>query len=393
MKVKVFLPIIILLSFVLFFACEDEPSAIGVELISSEFVSVKSFDTQTDSIEQNSSLYKIVEPLGIADRILIGKYQDITTTTLMRFIFGLNDSVKDDVLNDVINVLEAEITLTNRYVYGDTNAAMNFTVHKVNSFWSPTEFTIDSLDKLDYDMEDISIDHDISDTLHLFKISSDVVLGWLKNSADNTVESNEGLYLIPDDNSGKVIGYQALTPISSDAAKLSVVIEKPGVYTDTIRGFIFADNSLIDAPLPQLAPNLVGVQSSVTANTRLVFNLDQIPKGIVINKAELFLKRDTLNSIVGSGFTTNLSGHFITDSTTMKLESGSSITLTLTDDIYTGNITSYVRRWVNEGENQGILIRVSNFIEGLELFALYGSTASAVNRPRLKITYTVKENL
>lgn len=122
----------------------------------------------------------------------------------------------------------------------------------------------------------------------------------MKNAADKTLESNYGIYLDPAVSSGKVVGFQAFTSLSSEAAKLFVVYEKPGAYVDTINGFIAADISLVDRPdLPILSDGLICTQSSVTIASRLTFNLENIPSGIVINKAELFITPDTIASIKG----------------------------------------------------------------------------------------------
>ena len=164
---------------------------------------------------------------------------------------------------------------------------MNFTVHKVNSSWSSTAFTIDSLSELQYDVNDVSSNFSISDSTYSFHIDEALPLGWMKNSADNNLESNFGIYLEPTMLSNKVVGFQALTPLSSQAAKLTVVIEKPGVYVDTISGFISVDISLVDGPLPDLPQGIMCVQSSVSINSKLTFDIGMLPPGLVINKAEL----------------------------------------------------------------------------------------------------------
>ncbi|MEJ2103460.1 MAG: hypothetical protein P8X47_02655, partial [Ignavibacteriaceae bacterium] len=261
----------ILSIFLLFISCSDEPSSIGINLVGSDDITVKTFDSNVDSIAQNSSYFKNVIPLGTSDWILIGKKQNTTASTLMKFIFSLPDTLKSDVLEDSINVTSAWIQLRNRYTYtsADTLGTMNFTVHKVNSSWSSSAFTIDSLSKLQYDMNDISSNISPNDTAYTFNVSNSVPLAWMKNSADNTLESNFGIYLTPTASSNKVVAFQALTALSTQAAKLYVVIEKSGEYVDTINGFIAADISLVDSPLPNLPAGLMCVQSGVAENSKL----------------------------------------------------------------------------------------------------------------------------
>ena len=385
----------------LFLSCSDEPSSLGIELIGSDYILVRTYDSINDTINQNSSYYKEVIPLGNSDWILVGRYQSpeppeqsIVASSLLKFIFGLADSLKTDIKADNINVLDSWIELRNRYTYTDTLATMNFSVYKVNSFWSSTSFTIDSLSKLQYEMIDVSSDFLISDSTYTFHIDEDLPLSWMKNSADNTLESNFGIYLEPTMTSNKVIGFQALTPLSSQAAKLTVVIEKPGVYVDTINGFISADISLVDRPdfVPILQDSLMYVQSSVSINSKLTFDIGILPAGLVINKAEIFITSDSINSVKGSIFNNNLRAFYL-NSPDSTITEGNAISLSFKDNNYTGDITSFVRKWVSRNENFGILIEAGNPILGLELFTLKGSDYSEISeRPRLRITYTQQKN-
>jgi hypothetical protein len=374
----------------LFFSCTDEPSSLGIELIGSENISAKIFDTAIDTTDQSSSYFKRVIALGNAEWVLLGKYQDITASALMRFVFGLPDSLKNAIKDDEINVLDSWVILRTRYVYTDSLAAMNFTVHKVNSSWSATAFTIDSLSKLSYEPVDASSQFTITDTLYTFHLDGELPLAWMKNAADNTLEKNYGIYLDPTQGSTKVIGFQGFSSITAEAAKLFVVIEKPGAYVDTIRGFISADISLVDGPVPNLPSGLIGIQSSVSINSRLTFNLDSIPTGVVINRAELFLTPDTLASIKGSSFTNSLRLSYLRYADSLNTEGNPSF-LALKDGKYSGDVTLFVRNWISRKENNGMLIEAGSATSGLELFALKGSDYFEITeRPRLRITYTIK---
>jgi len=384
-------PILFLLITFLLYSCTDEPSSLGIELIGSENISAKIFDTAVDTAQQSSSFFKKVIPLGATDWILIGRYQDIEASTLMKFVFGLPDSLKEDLIDGNINVLDSWVILTNRYIYTDSMATMNFTVHKVNSSWSSSSFTVDSLANLNYEPTDASSQFTITDTLYTFHLDTALTLSWMKYTADNTLESNYGIYLDPTLSSNKVVGFQAFTAISSEAAKLFVVIEKPGVYVDTINGFVSADISIVDRPnLPTLPAGLISVQSSVAINSKLTFNLDQIPVSLVINKAELFITPDTVSSVKGSSFSNSLRVTYLSYADSLNTQ-GNPIFLTLKENKYTGDITSFVRNWISTKENNGILIEAGSPTSGLELFALKGSDYFEFSeRPRLRITYTVK---
>ena len=391
MKLKHIFLILSLFIFTLFSSCTDEPSSLGVELIGSENISAKIFDTAIDTIDQSSSYFKKVIALGSADWVLIGKYQDIKASALMRFVFGLPDSLKNDLKAGNINVLDSWIILRTRYVYTDSMAAMNFTVHKVNSSWSATAFTIDSLSTLDYEPTDVSSQFTPTDTLYTFHLDGSLPLAWMKNTADKTLESNYGIYLDPTLSSTKVIGFQAFNAISAEAAKLFVVIEKPGVYVDTLNGFIAADISLVDRPnVPTLPTGLISVQSSVAINSKLKFDLGQIPASVVINKAEIFITPDSVYSVKGSSSNNSLRLSYLRYADSLNTEGNPSF-LSFKDNKYSGDITLFVRNWVSRKENNGILIEAGSPTSGLEFFALKGSDYYEFSeRPRLRITYTVR---
>jgi len=382
---------------IFFLSCNDEPSSLGIEIIESDFVIVKTFDSQVDTIQQNSSFFKRVVPLGSSAWVLIGKYQTASQTlaasTLLKFIFTLPDSIENDIDVDSINVLDSWIILTNKYVYGDTLSTMNFTTHQINSNWSANSFTIDELPSLQYDPENVSSDFSASDTLYSFHLDENLVYSWMQNSVDTSLAKNYGIYLEPTSESNKIIGFQALTTTSSEAAKLFVVIEKPGAYVDTINGFISGDISAVAGSEPSLPSGLIAAQSSVTINSKLNFDVGVLPVGLVINKAELILTSDSTNSFYGSNYNNTLRVYFLNSNDSIKTE-GNPITFTYSDNQFKGDITAFVRSWVSRGENFGMLIETGNQTLGTDLFAIKGSDYSEItDRPRLIITFTVKKNL
>lgn len=382
----------------LFSACNDEPSSLGIEILESDYIEVKTFDSQTDTIGQSSSYFKRVVSLGSSDWVLIGKSanstQSIASSALLKFIFNLADSIEADIQADSINVLDSWVVLTNRYSYGDTLATMEFTTHKINSYWPANTFTIDDLPSLQYDPLNIGTDLTTSDSLYTFHINDDeLVFSWMQNSVDTNLAKNYGIYLDPTSVSNKIIGFQALTFLSAEAAKLNVVIEKPGSYVDTVQGFVSADVSALAGSEPNLPSGLICVQSSVTFNSKLAFDIGILPVGLVINKAKLVLTVDSIYSNFGSSFNNSLRAYYLGSTDSLDTE-GSAITLNYSENEYSGDITNFVRSWISKNENFGLLIQPTNLILGTEIFALKGSSYSDASlRPRVIITYTVKKNL
>jgi len=388
------LSIIVIIIFIIinFISCSDDPpTSIGIDLLDGDFLIVSTFDTQDDSVTQFSSFFKEVVPLGLSSKVLIGKRDELEATALMDFAFFIVDSLQQDFLDGNITVNQAFIELTPQYTYTDTNAAYDFTVHQITSNWS-LGFTSDSLANLTYDQADLSSNKNFTDSIYTFDLDNDFVLQWIKNSIDSSLGENNGIYYKPTMSTGKVVGFQALTTTSTDAAKLKVVIEKQGSFVDTIRAFIFADVSAVEADLPVLPVVDIGVQASVTIQSKLFFDLSEVPPDIVINKAELILTEDTLSSITGSSFDSNLLVFKITDSSDVTIDEGIAILLSKKINIYTGDITSFVTSWINNEDNQGIVVQPASLIEGLELFAIRGSEYPELSeRPRLRIVFTSKE--
>ena len=91
-------------------------------------------------------------------------------------------------------------------------------------------------------------------------------------------------------------------------------------------------------------------------NSKLNFDIGAFPAGLVINKAELILTPDTLNSTFGSRYSNSLCIFYLGSDDSVKTE-GSPITLSYRDNEYSGDITAFVRSWVSKGENYGMLIQ------------------------------------
>ncbi len=391
MKYPLSFIVIIFLIVINVLSCSDDPTAIGIDLLAGDFLIVSTFDTADDTVTQSSSFFKEVVPLGLSSKVMIGKRDELEATALMDFTFFIADSLRQDFLDGNILVNKAFIELTPAYTYTDENAEYDFTVHEITSDWS-IGFTSDSLANLSFDEEDLSSNKNFTDSLYTFDLNNDFVLQWIKVSIDSSLGKNNGIYYIPTMSTGKVVGFQALTTTSSNAAKLRVVIEKPGSFVDTIRAFIFADVSTIITDLPVLPVVDIGVQASTTIQSRLFFDLSEVPPDIIINKAELILTEDTLSSITGSSFNPNLTVFKITDSSDVTIDESRGILLIKNDNTYTGDITLFILSWTTNEDNQGMVIRSASLIEGLELFAIKGSDDPKLSeRPRLRIVFTSKE--
>ncbi len=380
---------LILLSAFIFFNCSDEPTSIGKDEIPGlGLINLITINSNDDSLSQTSSYFHRGDvKLSSSERLLIGKSENIDASILIKFETALADSIEEDILNNEITVTSAVMELRKVYSFGDTLAPFDFTVHKVTSNWS-VGFNEDSIlsMSLTYDAEDLSGQKEINDSVTSVTLINQLVMDWLQITADTSLSGNNGVYLKPADGTQKVLGYQALTSNFTDLPIVKAVIEKPGVYVDTITFISTSDLTVMQGSIPSVSTGNIPIRAGYVIDGRLFFDLSPIPEKVVINKAELVLTVDTLETKVGSSYTNLLLAYFLFDSTNTDSISSSAITLSRSGNTFTGNVTNYVRAWI-ENNNHGLLLRPGSPTTGVELFVIKGSDA-VTDKPLLKITYT-----
>lgn len=375
-------------------SCSDTPTDLGSELLNPDLIGVTVFDTQKDSAFQSSYSFKKVIKLGGAPRILIGKTDNLTAHALFVFTFVISDSLKQLVKNDSLNILSAKVELTPDYVYGDSNATFDYSVHKINSEWVSASFTADSFlsAKFNYDPADLSSNRNASDSLYTFDLNPNAVKDWLRNQADTSLAKNNGILISPTPSTNKIVGFVAFNPEISNDTKVKAVIQKVGTTRqDTITAYVLSDVHVIIGE-NTVPPEKMIVQAGVVSNSYLYFDLSKIPDKAVVNYAKLSVELDSLDSKFGSGYTNSLTVYLVTNSDSLKIDEASGESLLKNGKRYEGNISSFVRYWLNQNNNQGIVIKAGNELAGVEKFVLKGSTYPVYEeRPKLEIVYTVRK--
>jgi hypothetical protein len=392
---KILIVISILTLSINFYKCSDAPSSIGVGLLSPDEIDVIKLNSYTDTLSQSSRYFQQTPAIGLssASYLLLGKKNNVEASLLLRFFSSLSDSIKNDIKSNSVSITSSYLKFIKTYTYGDSTALLDFTAHKVNSQWS-IGFTTDSLPSLSYDQNDLILNKEFSDSINIFHMDNQLALFVLQAIADTNNPEDNGLYLKSSENSNKVVGFQGYNASLINLPELNIVIEKPGVYIDTLTLFSIVDLSVVTGALPQVSQESIVVQAGFAVNSMLAFDVSRIPRNVVINNAELTLTLDTLETVVGSSYINSLAASFLADSTDADSILGS-VTLSRSGSTFKGAITSFVQRWVSgdaEFDNQGILLRASDQVDGVELFALKGSSSfDALMRPLLKITYTIKK--
>jgi hypothetical protein len=380
-----------LLISLLHISCSETPSSLGADLLPRDLVNISELDSSVDSLYQSSSIYKRVIALSSADRLLLGKKDNVEAGILIKFLIFFDDSIKQQLLNNEVSVLSAEVKFTKNYTFGNSTSAIDFSAHKINSGWS-IRFTSDSLPLLNFDAADIGFNKSFSDSINSFNFDTQLALSWMKARADSSAPANNGLYLKPSISSEKIIGFQALTVEDLPYPLLDIVIEKTGVYIDTLSYFPSVDLSVVSGSLPDAGTENIAIQAGLNSEARLFFDLSSLSKEIIINYAELTLTVDTLKTVTGTSFTNSLRVNYITDSTNNSIDSSLLVFLDRDSNIFKGNISLYVQKAIIQNNNQGLVIAAGDKLNGVELFAIKGSNAAVfTDRPRLQIKYTSRK--
>ena len=391
--IKKFFPFLIPAIFALILiSCNDSPTDLGVGYVDN-LDGVGLYKFSSDSVTQSSNSFEHVYSLGGSARLLIGKAENASAYSMIKYKFSLADTIIADIKSNKINVLDSWVSLVKDYKFGDSSAAFDYNVYKINSGWSSSTFSADSfnLGLLSYDNVNVSSFRETdNDTLYTFHLDTTVTSSWLHSFADTSLDyTNYGILISPKSESQKVLGFSALSSTGEDQPLLTYVIEKPGVYIDTVYAYTYADISFVTGNRFDAGPENLVIQSSLSTEAKLFFDLSSLPKDITINSATLTLTVDTLQTKVGKPYNNALTAYLIADSTIDSVYSGVYASLSRSGATFTGKVTELVRTIGGNITNQGFIVKASSELYGIEIFAIKGSNAANVSqRPKLEIVFS-----
>ncbi|MDL1892097.1 DNRLRE domain-containing protein [Sphingobacteriales bacterium CHB3] len=304
---------------------------------------------------------------------------------------------------DTLDILSAKITLRLVSWRGDSAGLLGFNVHSINTSWAEGTLTWPTADSTNFydpvvkgtysstvgaDTQYISVDIDTA-----------MVASWFRS---NTT-TNNGIILVPTSNASLIRGFHAFGFDSSDfQPKLNVVARGANVpVSDTTRlrfeSQIGQDTYVADVfPFP-LDPQHLVTQAGIAYRSRLRFDVSHIPRGAIINSAELQLQRNPMITNV-SKFTADpapvVHALFTNDSTNFEAFSSPGALKSGTANTFTFDVRRQAQIWEG-GINHGLLLRQSSANEfgTLDLFGFYSSNATdPALRPRILIKYSVFQN-
>jgi len=385
-----------LLILLLFTGCSDDPSLLGVDFVKKDELKVIVLDALTDSMSQNSRSYREIIALGNADRLLLGNRQGIRSSILLEFSLGFDEATKALLADskDSIEIISNKVILTPNYKFGDTTGTFpvsSIKVNEIKTLWDPLTVRVDSLP--DIDMTTSVLDGTPSaDSNYHFSLNNALVMKWMKNTVDTNTYKNNGVFISVDVPTPYIAGFKGFSTDITVAPRIDIRFRKKGASTDTTITFrSISDAHVVEASFTQTDPTLMTVQSGLTVGSSLYFDLKKLPKDIVINRATLQI--NGASSEIGSSGFTSLLARTITElntDSTAKTYGVPSSTLSLSNNVYSGEVTSALENMFYLDKNLGFYLSTAAPAEGLEKIVLKGSSYPVYNeRPRLVITYTL----
>jgi hypothetical protein len=326
---------------------------------------------------------------------LIGRSGNYSASALIEFYqayFPIRDTAK---------VFSAKLTLQSIYWFGDPTGSIAFDVYSINSPWSSSTFTGDTLVTGFYDPSVIRGTYSSTagpDTQQVvINLDTAMVRSWLSTSG---ASANYGVILVPNAASNVVRG---LHQFDSDSAKMQPTLQ---IIAGNVAGTVFDTTSYtlgmdtFVGNIDNLAtdPTLLYAQSGVVYRSLLNFDVSFIPRGAIINAAELQLVRNRTASRIDK-FTTDtvVYAHVALNSSvppSIENEVLASPGRRMTDSAstFSFDIRHAVQTWLT-GPNYGLLLRAGNTQEfsSFSLYTFYNQRAGTGLRPRLRIVYSMKK--
>ncbi len=379
MKLLICTLAITLIGILLLAGCSDDPSDIGLGLLSSnDRIIIDSLHLQSDS-----TFTVISHITGNASTLLLGRHQNTSNAfdSKLMLDFGRFSVTNFPVIDS------AKISFNINYRFKDSSETFGVSAHQIYGAWSQNSFTLDSLPLLSYDsaysllqMSEKTILS--NDSVLTLRVDS---LGWLRSDSSSFI-------LIPSVTTNIILGFSNfyLRP------QLTVSYHDSGdpvskVYTTSPYRAIYVANGT--AP-PTSSDTVFVVQSAIAYRGQLKFSIpDSLKqKHASITQATLDIYLDSLTSLRNAYTNSSIEARLAIDSTsTPKLSTAktSATPNSLTPNLYSFDVKNFMQLWTNGSPNYGIVFRATNEFIAFDRFSFYGKGTDTLHRPRLNIIYTI----
>jgi hypothetical protein len=374
--------------------CSKEPGE-AESLVGS--LPVDSFDIRDTTIVADSSwcarrYIPMNSPVNLLGRTSEG-YQAISMVQFFNF-----------PSRDTILVESATLTLTAVTWYGDSAGTLDFTAHRIERGWNSETVTWDSVQTGFYEAGTVrgSYTGGAAPDTHAIVIALDtaMVRQWFRRLATDAVP-NYGVALVPTPGSTIVRGFGAMTIDSSSywPTLRVIAVNVAGTKRDTstfktgIDSFVGNLDNLVQDP------SLIYLQAGVVYRSEVHFPMTAIPRGAIINAAQMELSF----SDAGSSLTRFVKERIVS----AQVLGGPDITSTAESEgsgaygrpkseapgIYSFDVRHHAQAWLR-GPNYGALLRTVNGAEtrSIDRYSFHNQRSSdPALRPRLHLTYSVQK--
>jgi hypothetical protein len=321
---------------------------------------------------------------------LVGKtggYTAITALTFYPSLFPVRDTAA---------IYSAKLKLRCVTWNGDSSGQFSFSVYRILRGWYETGLTWDTLQAGFYDATPHGsfVGGAQRDTqVVTVTLDTAMVRQWFQTPA--STDTRFGVVLVPDAACRIVRGFTAFAFDSTQfQPQLEVIAGSPtGPQRDTTVFTLGIDTFGGNIDNLNSNPQLLYVQAGVDYRSMLNFDVSFIPRGAVINSAELRLQRDAATTrLTRFAADTSFVAHTTLSTATPPQLDGTTTSGTRKAGFaqtFAADIRRPVQLWVR-GPNYGVTIRpsgASNY-NSFELLTFFNEKAAPALRPTVRIVYS-----
>jgi len=375
-----------------FNGCSDEPTAANAPVVALPLTTLLVRDTTI--VAAASSTYRQYIPTNGAVN-LVGRSGIYSAMALIQF--GSLPA------RDTALVYSANLTLRFETWFGDSAGQLSFNIYRILLPWNQGTATWDTVQAPGFyeqyvvrgsysagagrDTQSVTIPLDTAMVRQWWSPSSPTYSPW-------------GILLVPTGGSSVIRGFHEYGYTTDSASSgyypsVQIIAGSPtGSIRDTATYSVSFDTWVGNAENLPTNPQLIYVQSGVDYRSTLAFDVSFIPRGAVINSADLLLTNDPATTRVNR-FMTDASFNLATtlsSSDRSALDRPPVLGARRTGNLltYAADMTRPVQIW-NTLPNYGVTLSPSPFDEttSFELLTFFNEKAPPSLRPRLKLKYSV----
>ncbi len=370
--------------------CENNPSDVGLSFIDPrDTLNKKVFDSGSDTVLMSSSTYLKYVNTSTSQNLFVGKYQSYESRGLIKFT---NLPTGYDTFSVVSSKLRVRY---NTNYFKDSLGITSFNIYKLNRYIDISTVAYDSITSSDIGTSILGAysGTPVDTTLITIPFDNQIVSDWLKNASDTNVYKNYGLIFLPNSNSTTIKAFYSTAVITSgNLGPYLMVVVSNGTRTDTLNLNISRTAYISDAPASIIPNERILIQSGVSYNGTMRFDISKLPRNVIINEAYIQFKCDPANSFyLKNSQDKRIAFSMITDTISHSSDNLFYYANLIDSITYGVRLNAIFQKW-NSGTaaNYGLQLINIDYATGFNSLALYTPTASDPSkRPYLRILYTL----